>query len=71
MKNLLPIFLFALTLVSCTHPKQKVDLIVHHGVVYTVDSGFTTAEAFAVKDGKFVAVWKNCFTRLNYAPLKS
>lgn len=34
---------------------QEVDLIVHDAKVYTVDGGFTVTEAFAVKDGKFVA----------------
>ncbi len=47
--------LFALT--SCT--TNKVDLIVHHAVIYTVDSAFTVAEAMAVKDGKIIAVGKN------------
>ena len=40
---------------SCTH-KTPVDLIVHNGTIYTVDADFSMAEAFAVKDGKFVAV---------------
>src|ERR1017187_9600623 len=70
MKYLIPIILFTLTLLSCTHPKQKVDLIVHHGVVYTVDSGFTTAEAFAVKDGRFVAVGTNEAILGKYEALK-
>lgn len=35
--------------------KRSVDLIVHHGVVYTVDSSFSTVTAFAVADGKIVA----------------
>lgn len=35
---------------------QPVDLIVVNAAVSTVDSAFSTAEAFAVKDGKFVAV---------------
>ena len=39
--------------------QQPADLIVHHGLVYTVDSAFSTAEAFAVKDGKIIAVGKN------------
>ena len=56
----LPIYalLLCLGLISCNQ-KEKVDLIVHNGVVYTVDSGFRMAEAFAVKDGKFVAVGSN------------
>ena len=40
---------------SCT-PKTPVDLIVHNANVYTVDDDFSKAQAFAVNDGKFVAV---------------
>lgn len=40
---------------SCESSKH-VDLIVHNALVYTVDSSFTVAEAFAVRDGKFIAV---------------
>lgn len=47
--------LFAIS--SCS--SSKVDTIIHHAVVYTVDSAFTMAEAMAVKDGKIVAVGKN------------
>lgn len=39
--------------------KQTVDLILLNGKVYTVDAAFTQAEAFAVKDGRFVAVGSN------------
>ena len=45
-------------LFSCSS-KQQVDLIVHNAVVYTVDSTFSNAESFAIKDGKFVAIGKN------------
>ena len=40
---------------SCTQ-KTPVDLIVHNANIYTVDNDFSKAQAFAVKDGKFVAV---------------
>jgi predicted amidohydrolase YtcJ len=40
---------------SCKTSTQ-VDLIVYNGVVYSVDSAFSVHEAFAVKDGKFVAM---------------
>ena len=40
---------------SCTN-KTPVDLIVHNAKIYTVDTDFNMAEAFAVKDGKFIAV---------------
>lgn len=43
-------------LLSCGSPKEKADYIVTNGRIYTVDSLFSTAEAFAVKDGKFVQV---------------
>ena len=42
-----------LALFSCGS-KTQVDLIVHNATVYLVDEGFSTAEAFAVKDGKIV-----------------
>jgi predicted amidohydrolase YtcJ len=52
--------LFAVNFFSCSGPtKTRVDLIVHHGVIYTVDSLMTTSEAFAVKDGKIVEVGQN------------
>src|SRR5277367_318665 len=35
------------------------DLIVTNATVYTVDNASPTAEAFAVRDGKFVAVGKS------------
>lgn len=35
--------------------KEKADMILYNGIVYTVDSAFTVTEAFAVKDGKILA----------------
>jgi predicted amidohydrolase YtcJ len=53
--------LFAITIVflcsACIN--QKVDLIVHHAQIYTVNNEFATAEAMAVQDGKIVAVGTN------------
>lgn len=40
---------------SCLH-KRKADLILHHGVIYTVNSDFAIAEAVAVRDGKILSV---------------
>jgi predicted amidohydrolase YtcJ len=48
--------LLPVILVFSCHSKQPADLIVYHGKVYTVDSSFTVAEAFAVRDGKILAV---------------
>lgn len=50
-KALILLFVMA----SCTQ-KEKVDLIVSGGSVYTVDEEFSTAESFAVNNGKIVAV---------------
>ena len=44
-----------MSVISCNQ-KKEVDLIVHNAKVYTVDEQFGMAEAFAVKDGKFIAV---------------
>jgi len=41
---------------SCQSRREPVDLLVTNATVYTVDSTFSKAQAFAVKDGKFVAV---------------
>ncbi|WP_298422878.1 amidohydrolase [uncultured Kordia sp.] len=40
---------------SCTE-KEQVDMIVTNAKIYTVDSEFSKAEAFAIKDGRFIAV---------------
>src|SRR5690606_31397652 len=42
---------------SCeNNNKEAADLLVINAKIYTVDDNFSTAEAFAVKDGKFIAV---------------
>jgi predicted amidohydrolase YtcJ len=54
-----------LTLFSC-HSRQTADLIIHHSKVYTVDSVFSTAQAFAVRDGKILAVGTDDSIQANY-----
>jgi len=53
--------LFAIAIVvlfsSCIN--QRVDLVVHHAQIYTVNENFAVAEAMAVQDGKIVAVGSN------------
>ncbi|SHI88995.1 hypothetical protein SAMN02745146_1815 [Hymenobacter daecheongensis DSM 21074] len=39
-----------------TASRQPADLLVYNATVYTVDSAFSKAQAFAVQDGKFVGV---------------
>ncbi|QNM87090.1 amidohydrolase [Polaribacter pectinis] len=41
-------------MISCQ--KEKADMIVINSNAYTVNSNFESAEAFAIKDGKFIAV---------------
>ncbi|MBS1729941.1 MAG: amidohydrolase [Bacteroidetes bacterium] len=52
------IFSCTLWLISCNN-KQTADLVIHHAVIYTVDSTFSQAEAMAVKDGKILAIGTN------------
>lgn len=56
MRILFSLFVL-ITFSSCI--QQRVDLIVHHAQIYTVDNQFSTAEAMAVQDGKIVAVGTN------------
>ncbi len=54
MKKVSLLFVFILAFAACK--KEQVDLIVTNANIYTVDANFSNAEAFAVKDGKFIAV---------------
>jgi predicted amidohydrolase YtcJ len=56
MRHLLALFAL-ISFSSCI--QQRVDMIVHHAQIYTVDNQFSTAEAMAVQDGKIVAVGSN------------
>lgn len=49
------LFLFVISIVSCQN-KLQVDTIVMNAKVYSVNSNFEEAEAFAIKNGKFVEV---------------
>ncbi|MCF6171238.1 MAG: amidohydrolase [Bacteroidales bacterium] len=49
-------FLLQMISVISFAQKQMADLVVFNAKVYTVDSAFSTARAFAIADGKFVAV---------------
>jgi predicted amidohydrolase YtcJ len=59
MRKIVLLTLTAFLAVSCYSQMKKVDLIVYNAKVYTVDNSFSIIEAFAVKDGKFIAVGSN------------
>ena len=67
MKHHLPTLftIVALTAAGCGG-RQHVDLVVYNAKVYTVDSAFSTAEAFAVDGGRFVAVGTSRDIRAGY-----
>ncbi|MEX0313594.1 MAG: amidohydrolase [Allomuricauda sp.] len=55
MKKLLFYLSFIVLLWAC-QSKEHVDLIVHSANIYTVDKDFSKANAFALKDGRFIAI---------------
>ena len=66
MKKLLS-FLTAITIFSCEQEKIQADFIVTNANVYTVDDNFSKAEAFAIKDGKFLSVGSRGDIKNEYA----
>ncbi len=56
MKKNTLFFIFLLVFSACNTEKSKVDLILYNGIIYTVDEKNTKAEAFAIKDGKFIEI---------------
>src|ERR1700733_13060945 len=59
MKNNFIHFFIILLIFSSCNRQTRVDLIIEHGKVYTVDSGFDMAEAFAVNEGKIIDIGSN------------
>ncbi|MBK5208224.1 MAG: amidohydrolase [Flavobacteriaceae bacterium] len=60
------LFLLLITGISCTK-KEKVDTMVINATIYTVNAHFDMAEAFAIKDGKIVAVGTSLEIQAKYA----
>ena len=56
----------SLVFFACEMTKDKVDLIVLNANIYTVDDNFSKADAFAIKDGQFVAVGSAIAIREQY-----
>ncbi len=69
MKKIL--LLLAICMASCAPNKITVDLIVQDAQIYTVNDAFEKASAFAVKDGKFVAVGTSDEINKKYTSLKT
>ena len=55
MKNIYLIFLILLVFSLSCQEKEKADLVIHNGTIYSVDVNDTQVEAVAVKRGK---IWK-------------
>ncbi|GAB3928920.1 amidohydrolase [Larkinella terrae] len=66
MRNRYLIFGLSIAILTACSSRKSADLIVHNAVIYTADSLFTNAQAFAVKDGKFVAVGPSETILANY-----
>ncbi|WP_369811100.1 amidohydrolase [Hymenobacter aranciens] len=51
---------------SCSTRREAIDLVVYNTTVYTVDSAFSKAEAFAVRDGRIAFVGSAAEVRGKY-----
>lgn len=60
-----------LLLTACSASPEKIDLLIHHATIYTVDSSFSTAEALAVKDGRILETGSNEALLKKYAAKES
>ena len=67
MKNII-FGLLIITVFSCSSNKTEVDKIVINANVYTVNSNFDKAEAFAINEGKFIAVGSTSEIQNKYLP---
>ncbi|WP_027124610.1 amidohydrolase [Gelidibacter mesophilus] len=66
MKKLLVLLYIAL-IFSCENEKIEVDSIVINGNIYTVNDDFDNAEAFVIKDGKFLEIGSSQAIQDKYA----
>ncbi len=56
MKYIFLLFSTVFVALSACSSKKKADLLVTNAHIYTADSSFSTADAFVIKDGLFLAV---------------
>lgn len=64
--NKLLLSLTLILIISSCSSREKVDAIYFNGDIYTVNDKFEIAEAFAIKDGKFIAVGSSKDIRNQY-----
>ncbi|TMM29536.1 amidohydrolase [Polaribacter aestuariivivens] len=64
MKHIISILIITFFIFSCS--KKEADLIVINSNTYTVNNNFENSEAFAVKNGKFIAVGTNKEIQSNF-----
>ena len=64
MKKVYVLIILSFVVISCK--KEKVDFIVFNSNTYIVNEKFENAEAFAIKDGKFIAVGSSKEIQANY-----
>lgn len=57
-------------LLSC-NTKEKVDLLVYNGTIYTVDSAFSSKEAMVIKEGKIVETGTTAELQKKYSATES
>lgn len=57
--GLITLFISSITILSSCSMKTNADFIFFNGLVYTVNDNFDVADAFAIKEGKFIAVGSN------------
>ena len=64
------VFLLLFLVFACTK-QEKADLLVVNGLIYTVNDNFSKEEAFAIKDGKIIAVGTTDEIQNKYVGLKT
>ncbi|RMB60481.1 amidohydrolase [Dokdonia sinensis] len=67
MRLLLTFFFVSIVFSSCETPKESADLLVINANLHTVDDATNGADAFAVKDGKFIAVGNTAYLQEKFS----
>ncbi|TXE15861.1 amidohydrolase [Psychroserpens burtonensis] len=67
----LSILIVLFAIFSCSEQKKQADSIVFNANIYTVNDTFGKAEAFAIKDGKFLDVGTTKAIKAKYASVNS